>query len=828
MKNICLITQYFKVKSSIDIIEKQKEIDHVLKKNCENIFINKIYLLLEENYDINFVHKYKNKIIKIIIGKRLTYADAFKFYNKYLKNNICILANADIIFDSTISMTHDINWNLNLVLCQTRYEHSETQPQMLYGTNCNLAINSPWLEPFTETPFSQDAWIWCAPEIAVNNCNFNLGTTGCDNLISRRLYDAGYVIINVSRYINIIHYDHLSANPDNIKGQESNKRELRVGTFDEYLFLDYGIVFPDKYITNIENKQKFICDNHSLKSKILAVSPVSNIKKLSELLTFNCFYTSSSYLENHEPHNAILNSNNCWIPDISSNKTPHFITIKHLKLMIFKYIDIQGVPKELKSNYGHVTKFKIQISKDGITYQDYKINNDIKIFKINNPSNNIDKITRFYFPEDNYIHAASIKIIILEWHNIPALRFELYYDSCDDIDNYLQEDAFKLFTIECNFNEKKRKQLSIENHNNLILVKKYLKYSKNPNFDFVKIAKNLKNSKELKEFSNDIFNFMKYNNLDINDFYYKFIDYIYEPEINIEKNILNEPIKEGICVYTYVMNRKENIENYMDSWLIPDIDQLIILDWSSNENLYDIIKKYNDNRILFIRVNEESSFHRTYAQNLAARFCKFNKIMKIDSDVSLRKDFFKKNILEPDTYIVGNFKCARDENEKYTHGNIYLYLNDYFKINGYNEIIKTYGNDDTDFAFRLRILGRLKERIFDLDTIYHNPHPEEKRKINMKTVYNTNVEIFHHRYAMDRLPLWNKYFKLQEFEIKNNNNNYYVCVRNKNKNIYEFPEDLNKRARLYAIDLVISWYIKNPNQLAQMSLEDKINYLSNK
>ena len=137
------------------------------------------------------------------------------------------------------------------------------------------------------------------------------------------------------------------------------------------------------------------------------------------------------------------------------------------------------------------------------------------------------------------------------------------------------------------------------------------------------------NSKELKIFSNDIFNFMKYNNLDINDFYYKFIDYIYEPQINIEKNILNEPIKEGICVYTYVMNRKENIENYMDSWLIPDIDQLIILDWSSNENLYDIInKKFNDSRILFIRVNEETSFHRTYAQNLAARFCKFNKIMK--------------------------------------------------------------------------------------------------------------------------------------------------------------------------------------------------------
>ena len=84
MNSINLITQYFKVINSKNIEVKQKEIDYVLKTNCNNRFFNKIYLLLEKDYDLYFLSEdEKYKIVKIIIGKRLTYQDAFNVYNKY-------------------------------------------------------------------------------------------------------------------------------------------------------------------------------------------------------------------------------------------------------------------------------------------------------------------------------------------------------------------------------------------------------------------------------------------------------------------------------------------------------------------------------------------------------------------------------------------------------------------------------------------------------------------------------------------------------------------------------------------------------------------------
>jgi len=71
---------------------------------------------------------------------------------------------------------------------------------------------------------------------------------------------------------------------------------------------------------------------------------------------------------------------------------------------------------------------------------------------------------------------------------------------------------------------------------------------------------------------------------------------------------------DGICLYIYVMNRTENIKNNIKTWLNQSIDQLIIIDWSSKEEFYDFINGINDPRILYVRVPNESSFYRTYAQ----------------------------------------------------------------------------------------------------------------------------------------------------------------------------------------------------------------------
>jgi len=269
------------------------------------------------------------------------------------------------------------------------------------------------------------------------------------------------------------------------------------------------------------------------------------------------------------------------------------------------------------------------------------------------------------------------------------------------------------------------------------------------------------------------------------------------------------------------MNRRHNLEQYFKSWLNKKVNQIIILDWSSKVNNYDIIQQMNDHRITYIYVKNESTFIRTYAQNLAVRFCKYNKVLKLDSDVTITEDFFDKNILRKGEFLVGNFMCARDENEKYTHGNVYLYLNDYLNINGYNEIITTYGHDDSDFSYRLQLSG-LNEYLLDLNTLYHNPHTNEVRKANISTVYNTNVEIFKHRFCMNNIPFWNRYFKLQQFDISKISNNYYECTRiTNNATTYKFPTQINNFEN-EAVELVYSWNSTNTN----LSLSEKKTFLS--
>ena len=86
MVSINVIVQYFKAKN----YNRQLEIDLVLKHNCNNKYINKIYLLTEtDSIDLNYLEKNEKDKIEIYnIGKRLTYLDAFDFYNDYIPNTI--------------------------------------------------------------------------------------------------------------------------------------------------------------------------------------------------------------------------------------------------------------------------------------------------------------------------------------------------------------------------------------------------------------------------------------------------------------------------------------------------------------------------------------------------------------------------------------------------------------------------------------------------------------------------------------------------------------------------------------------------------------------
>jgi len=186
-----LITTYYISK----VISRQKEIQKCLIKNCENEYIEKIYLLNDNYYDMSFLQN-DYKIIQIIIPcTKLNFKDAVKFINENLQDNICILANSDIYFDNSLLKITSMN---NKFYALLRYDEDEFNNKNLFKLyDC----------PRDD---AQDAWIFQSPlNINLNEIDFNFGTLGCDNIFANKIYETNIELSNPCYDIIITHV-HLS------------------------------------------------------------------------------------------------------------------------------------------------------------------------------------------------------------------------------------------------------------------------------------------------------------------------------------------------------------------------------------------------------------------------------------------------------------------------------------------------------------------------------------------------------------------------------------------------------------------------------------------
>ena len=188
-----LITQYFDSnnKYKFSNVDKQRKIEFMqcIHENIKTSFFNRIILLNEKiyNLDIPFVEEY-------LIGKRLTFQDAFDWANTYARDEICVLSNIDIHFDYTLCYLDYIDFDKSVVVL-TRSENTK----LIIEDNTNLVnyreqginiknsndyqqyILNPDIYNWERTN-SQDTWIFKAP-INIKNADIMLGTSGCDQAI---------------------------------------------------------------------------------------------------------------------------------------------------------------------------------------------------------------------------------------------------------------------------------------------------------------------------------------------------------------------------------------------------------------------------------------------------------------------------------------------------------------------------------------------------------------------------------------------------------------------------------------------------------------------
>jgi hypothetical protein len=185
-------------------------------------------------------------------------------------------------------------------------------------------------------------------------------------------------------------------------------------------------------------------------------------------------------------------------------------------------------------------------------------------------------------------------------------------------------------------------------------------------------------------------------------------------------------------------NRNAPLKISLSSWLLfPQISEIIIVDWSSDESLEHLTEW--DKRIKIISVPNQKYFNQPEPLNLAASLAKGKYILKVDTDYILNPYL---NFFENSNYFVdeNSFVCGQNTVDlgnnpyyKYLFGLLYVSKNNFMKVNGFNEYLtKWYASEDQDIMVRLENLGLKKHGINYDHHVIHIPHPDKKRTENFE------------------------------------------------------------------------------------------------
>ena len=295
------------------------------------------------------------------------------------------------------------------------------------------------------------------------------------------------------------------------------------------------------------------------------------------------------------------------------------------------------------------------------------------------------------------------------------------------------------------------------------------------------------------------------------------------PEITERtRNLLGEPMQDGITMYVHLMNRNENVQANLPNWLKQEFDELILLDWSSKESVANIPGVFDDPRVRVVRVEGQEKFMRTLAQNLASQMARYKHIFKCDSDVSIKGNFFKEHTLKKGEFWVGDWHQGRDFNERHLHGDTFYHVDDYFRVNGYDERILAYGHDDTNLKDRMVLAGLIK-KVFNYNHFYHQPHDQAVRTTNQAMVHPM-VKTYENRIGSNTRTIWTSSDQLLEYVQKsdsalgkNSSQDQLITLVAKEK----YEPHYDQRIEDKAINIVSSWYGK-PKELEAMSRDQKV------
>lgn len=265
------------------------------------------------------------------------------------------------------------------------------------------------------------------------------------------------------------------------------------------------------------------------------------------------------------------------------------------------------------------------------------------------------------------------------------------------------------------------------------------------------------------------------------------------------RKVRDKPLlKSSVAIVAACKNRQETLKHVLPEWRkVKGVQEIVIVDWSSDPPLNSIIEAQNDPRIKLIRVVDEKDWVLSRAYNLAVNSTKFNYIIRTDCDYSLKEDILSAHDLNNTEkgFYSGNWNLARNENEVHLNGAMIFSRKKFFSVGGYDERIQTYGWDDEDLYNRLTSRNLEKLNI-SYNHVSHVSHGDKKRA--QSGVKFAQVQIDLNQLLLEKLPIWSKGGTEDGFHstysIENKGNRYQEL-----KAIY-IPDSLQKIVKPDVLD----------------------------
>ena len=183
-----------------------------------------------------------------------------------------------------------------------------------------------------------------------------------------------------------------------------------------------------------------------------------------------------------------------------------------------------------------------------------------------------------------------------------------------------------------------------------------------------------------------------------------------------------------VSLATGCMNRSSSLRWALPSWLArPEIDEIIIVDWSSKIPIHEELASFSDLRIRFVRVEGQSFWCAARCHNVEILASNSDALLRIDSDVRLMPEFFKRHPLtDNDVFWNLSWEKATCDEDRHLAGTIYTWRQNFLLVKGYNEHMKSYGFEDDDLLRRMTKAG-LTFNHSEREQLQHLPHNDADR-----------------------------------------------------------------------------------------------------